>query len=220
MTDDDDLLAAELALGLLDPVEAEAVRARQAADAAFAARVAWWEHQFADLARSVSIADDRLWGRIVAALPANDNPAALKRWRAAAVAMMLVATALGTALVMRPVPAPAPPTMPVMVAALEGEGGDSAMAIYTAVDGKLMLAPKTMQVGAGDAELWIIGADQTPHSLGVVDARAQSARRLDAAHAAMIRAGATFAITREQRGGSPTGKPAGPVIAAGTIVSS
>jgi len=219
MTDDDDLLAAELALGLLEGEQAEAARARAAGDDGFAQRVLWWESQFADLARPASIPDDRLWKRIVARLPANDNSAALRHWRAAAVAMMLLAAGLGTALVMRPDPSPRPQSLPVLVASLEGEGGNAALAVYTAADGKLVITPKGMNVGAGDAELWVIGAKQVPVSLGVIDASAQTTRQLNVTNAAMISAGATFAITREQRGGSPTGKPGGPILASGTIVS-
>jgi anti-sigma-K factor RskA len=218
MTDDDDLLAAELALGLLESDQAEAARARAAGDDGFAQRVSWWESQFADLARPASIPDDRLWQRIVARLPANDNFAALARWRAAAVAMMLLAAGLVTALIMRPDPAPQPQSLPVMVASLEGEGGNAALAVYTA-DGKLVITPKSMNVGSGDAELWVIGATQVPVSLGVINASARTTRQLDAANAAMISAGATFAITRERRGGSPTGKPGGPILASGTIMS-
>lgn len=219
MTDDDDLLAAELALGLLESDQAEAARARAAGDDGFAQRVSWWESQFADLARPASIPDDRLWQRIVARLPANDNVAALARWRAAAVAMMLLAAGLATALIMRPDPAPQPQSLPVLVAALEGEGGNAALAVYTAADGKLVITPKSMNAGSGDAELWVIGTTHVPVSLGIIDASARTTRQLNVTNAAMISAGATFAITRERRGGSPTGKPGGPILASGTIVS-
>ncbi|MGB7655573.1 MAG: hypothetical protein WBL74_08830, partial [Novosphingobium sp.] len=77
MSEEDDLLAAELALGL----EADhAARARMANDAAFAQRVAWWEQQLAGLASDAGQDPPaELWPRIAAALPQNDNAAGVGR---------------------------------------------------------------------------------------------------------------------------------------------
>ncbi|MGQ0652519.1 MAG: anti-sigma factor [Betaproteobacteria bacterium] len=66
-------------------------------------------------------------------------------------------------------------------------------------------------------ELWLIpaegGAPVSLAVLGSLDARFTLAR----AHAARLRAGAALAISVEPAGGSPSGKPTGPVIRAGKV---
>ncbi|MBA3895896.1 MAG: hypothetical protein H0X36_01895, partial [Sphingomonadaceae bacterium] len=54
MNDDDDLLAAEFALGLLGDGDAVAVQERARADAVLSLRIAWWRDQFAPLVREAT----------------------------------------------------------------------------------------------------------------------------------------------------------------------
>jgi anti-sigma-K factor RskA len=68
-----------------------------------------------------------------------------------------------------------------------------------------------------DHQLWIIPVGGTPISLGVIPAEESVKRRLSPALAAQFRAGATVALSREPSGGSPTGQPTGPVVAAGEL---
>ena len=121
MTDEDDILAAEFALGLLDGAEAEAVRARANIDAMMALRIAWWRDQLAPLAGEVATpAPAGVWHKIEAQLPGNDNSMTLiQRWRAAAVAAMSVAAALMLYIGTRPAPVQVVPAAPMM-AALSG----------------------------------------------------------------------------------------------------
>lgn len=222
MTDDDDeILAAEIALGLLDGPEGAAASRRAVADPALATRVDWWREQFAVLVEDGVEPGPSLWPRITAALPGNDNAAALVgRWRAAAVAAMLVAVVLGASLALRPAPpAPlsAPVATPVLLASLTGEPGVLATIAYNAAAGRLTIVPGDLRTGAGDAELWIIPAGGTAHSLGTIDPAKATTTPARADARQFIGTGATFAITREQRGGSPTGQPQGPIVASGII---
>ncbi|MDB5713216.1 MAG: hypothetical protein JWO15_613, partial [Sphingomonadales bacterium] len=74
MTDDDDILAAEFALGLLDAQQSEAVLRRAQADAVLSLRVAWWRDQLVPLVAEVEVTPpEGLWPRIAAQLPVNDN---------------------------------------------------------------------------------------------------------------------------------------------------
>jgi anti-sigma-K factor RskA len=67
-------------------------------------------------------------------------------------------------------------------------------------------------------ELWIIAPKQAPKSLGVIDANAASGeRRLSAGDPAAVR-DATYAVTIEQQGGSPTGRPTSAPVFFGKLV--
>lgn len=223
MNDDDNILAAEIALGLLDGGEAEAARRRVAADPALASRVEWWRDRFEALAEERAEPSASLWPRIDARLPRNDNSAAqVRRWRAGAFAATLVAVVLGSSLALRPGPAPvapsvAPAAAPLLLASLTGEGGVVATAAYDPATARLTLVHGTIDTHQHDPELWIIPAGGTALSLGTIDPAHSTTTPARADARRHIGAGATFAITLEQRGGSPTGKAQGPVIASGII---
>ena len=225
MNEDDDLIAAEWALGLLDGAEADAAAARIAADPAMQARAEWWRGQFAGLAGEGKIIPrETLWARIAATLPINDNSAALvRRWRATAMAMMVLAVGLLSFIVLRPAPAPAPASAAqsahVLLASLVGESELSATIAFDPAQGTLAVAPAALEVGAGDAELWIISADGVASSLGVIDTHTPATHNVAPAHRSLITPGTSFAITREPRGGSPTGQATGPIIASGKIIA-
>ena len=223
MNDDDDILSAEIALGLLEGAEGDAARRRVAADPALATRVDWWRDRFEALADDRVEPSASLWRRIEARLPRNDNSAAqVRRWQAAAFAATLVAVVLGSSLALRPSPAPVAPTpataaTPLLLASLTGEGHVVATVAYDRAAARLTVVPASIDTHEHDAELWIIPAGGIARSLGTINAAhsVTSAARADAR--GMIGAGATFAITLEQRGGSPTGKAQGPIIASGII---
>ncbi len=227
MNEDDDLMAAEWALGLLDGAEAEAATARISADPALQARADWWRGRLAGLAEEGKIVPrEALWARISAALPINDNTARLaQRWRAAALAMMVLTVGLMSFIVLRPVPGsgPAPAdaaqSAHVLLASLVSDQALSATIAFDPAQGTLAVAPAALEVGAGDAELWIIAADGTANSLGVIDTHTAATHNVAPAHRSLIAPGTSFAITREPRGGSPTGQATGPIIASGKIIA-
>jgi anti-sigma-K factor RskA len=222
VTDEDDILAAEFALGLLDAAEAQAVQDRARTDATLSLRIAWWRDQLAPLASEVETPPPAgVWQRIDARLPGNDNSATLmQRWRAAAVAAMSVAAALVLYIGVRPMPEAVvvPPIPAPMIAALSGEKGAVVAVSYNATSGKLVTAPTVLDPGKGDAELWIIPEGGKPVSLGVVDAKNPQDHNVPEAKRAMMQPGATFAITQEVKNGSPDGNPHGPIVAAGKII--
>lgn len=225
MTDEDDILSAEIALGLLDGAEHDAARRRLAAEPALAQRVDWWRDRFEPLSGTDPIEPSaQLWARIDAKLPRNDNAASqVRRWRAAAVAAMLVAVMMGGVMVLRPVPtlvAPPPATpaaTPLLLASLSGDKGVLATIAYNPALDRLTIAPGSIDTSARDAELWIIPAGGTAHSLGTIDPAKPTTTPPRADVRRLIGLGATLAITMEQRGGSPTGKATGSVVASGII---
>ena len=218
---DDDLLAAEFALGLLDNDEAEAVRARAMRDAALTLRIAWWRDQLAPLAgEAEKVAPDRLWARIEAAIPGNDNVDHARMWKWATGGLGLVAAALLVFVTTRsPVPTPiiARPAAP-MIAALSGEKGSIIAISYDSNLGKLTIAPTTLDPGKGDAELWVIPVGGKPVSLGVIDAKTAREHNIPVARRTYLQPGATFAITQEAKNGSSDGSPHGPIVASGKII--
>ena len=222
MSDEDEILAAEYALGLLSPAEAAAVEVRFPTDAALSLRVAWWRDQLSPLADEAAVpAPAHLWDGIAARLGVNDNPRDRARpWKWATGGMGAIAAALLAVIVLHPLPTPIAPPVPAapMVASLSGEGAAVTIA-YDAGTGKMLVTPVSLDPGKGDAELWVIPVGQTaPISMGVIDARAAGSRPVDARRAALLAPGATFAISQEAKGGSSTGQPQGPIVASGKII--
>ena len=228
--EDDDVLASELALGLLDGPERKAATLRLRSDVALAERVDWWRERFEPLsvADSVEPSED-LWHRIETMLPSNDNAAITdaRRWRAAALAATVVAGVLGAVLMLRPAPMPPAPVpaatstpVPVLLASIAGDGGVVATIAYNQTAGDLTIAPGKLDAGARDAELWIIPADGTPRSLGTIDPARAATTAARASVRELIKGGAIFAISLEPHGGSPTGLPTGPIIGTGKISGS
>jgi anti-sigma-K factor RskA len=223
MNDEDDILAAEFALGLLDPVEAEAVQRRARNDAVLSLRIAWWRDQLAPLAREAEVPPPAgIWARIETRLGANDNPRnAARPWQWATAGMGAVAAALLAVVMLRPAPLQvAPGGPPPLVASITGDKGTAVSVSVDDAHGTMRVTPLLLNAGAGDAELWVIPVGETvPVSMGVVDARGVSVRDIGA-RTQLLAPGATFAISLEAKGGSPTGKAQGPIVATGKIFRS
>ena len=130
MTEDDDILAAEHALGLADAQD------RVDSDPAFAAAVETWRARLDPLHGPERAPPPELWDRIARRLPANDSG---RHWRFATFAASAAAAVLLGVLVMRPgmetpraTPAPqvavAPPAR-LMVASLAPTEGSGSVSI-------------------------------------------------------------------------------------------
>ncbi|MBS0504634.1 MAG: anti-sigma factor [Proteobacteria bacterium] len=218
LNDDDEILAAEHALGLAD------AGARAGSDAEFAAAVETWRERLSLWLGGDCAAPPELWGRIERALPANDDPA--RPWRFATVAASAVAAALLSVVVLRPggeSPAPAPQVAAaqpayMMVASLTPKDGAGVVTVsYDARDGRMLVTPVGMDAGGKTPELWVIPADGKPRSLGVIPDKAAAMMLLAEERQAMMAGGVTLAVSLEPEGGSPTGQPTGPVVMTGTM---
>jgi anti-sigma-K factor RskA len=120
----------------------------------------------------------------------------------------------------RGAPAPAPPSAQY-VAVLQKDGGSPAFILT--VDG----ATKNFtvrKVGAQPEpgksyELWIVSDKlQRPRSLGVIGGSEFTARPVLAAYAPEVVNQATYAVTVEAEGGSPTGVATGPIVFTGKLI--
>jgi len=238
-----DMVAAELALGLLEGDERAVAIRRMLAEPGFARAVDGWRTHLAqlfDLWPAVEAPD--LFARIERSLDRSPSapvatlvtppPAKGRVWPVLAGLSSIAAAGLLVVLFTRPVPVPMPvppsprqtaPVIaalaPTLVAAIDPEaaGAATVTAVYDAQAGALRLTEAKLVGADNSAELWVIPRDGTPHSLGLLRARGGTALTLSRANRARIAAGAVLAVTLEPIGGSPTGLPTGPVVAKGAL---
>ncbi|WP_337847360.1 anti-sigma factor [Sphingomonas sp.] len=233
--EDRDLLAAELALGVLEGDARAAAMRRTLADPGFAEAVEAWRERLAGIALDApdAVPPAQMWDRIDAAI-AQTAPAApgdlvsrrqLRWWQAGTAATGMVAAALAlVVLTPRPEPSIIPPApipvaaQPAIVAQLRGEGeGPLVAARYDPQTAQLRLVAQDMDASESVPELWIIPADGIPRSLGVIAAAGDTQLQVAEGHRAMLHDGATLAITMEPRATAPHDAPTGPRVAAGKI---
>jgi anti-sigma-K factor RskA len=134
-------------------------------------------------------------------------------WRPAAIAAGLAAVVLGGGLLREQA---RPPTQPVYVAVLQTGEGRAQAVVNAYADGTVTLVPiETIGVPQGRIlEVWTLQSrEQGPVSIGRMD-QARTLK-LDLKQLRRPDAGHLFEITVEPPGGSPTGRPTGPVLSKG-----
>ena len=145
--------------------------------------------------------------------------AKLARWRVAAVAASLVAAVVFVGALARE--ATRQPTPHEFVAVLQKSADAPAFAVSVNIDTReFTVRPVSAPAPTGKAyELWIIDAKLgAPRSLGVIDsAQITRADKLRAYDPAVV-ADATYAVTVEQPGGSPTGAPTSAPVFFGKLI--
>lgn len=229
MTTDDDIdaLAGEYVLGTLDPAERSVVAARRQREPALDAAIRDWEQRLAPLdAETREIAPPvGLWTRIERRLDAPVADRAMpseigqlkrqvQRWRRAAIAASAIAAALVVTVGVREQLYRAQPTNFVGVF----QQGDIEPVFYLTINlqtRELTLRPVRAERQPGKTyQLWI-ASDQigpAPQSLGLVNADlAPTHKSLTGFDPALLRQ-ATFGVSLEPEGGSPTGRPTSPAL--------
>lgn len=218
--DDPDIMAAELAIGLLDGEDRAIALRRVLSEPDFARRVDAWRERLSPFDAAMPEVDtpDRVWRAIDRRL--NGERGALVRWRAATAATTALAAALMAALLLRApanVPAtPAAPPAPQFIAQLGAPEVTAMLAVYQDRSGNLIVRPAVVNASKRDVELWIIPKDGKPVSLGLI-ARDRPSRVALGDKRSLFKLGAILAVSLEPIGGSPTGQPTGPVVATGAI---
>ena len=235
--DDQDLLAAEYVLGVLESSEREDVVRRADRDDALGAAIIAWENRLAPLAVLVApvAPPTALWPRVEAscglvaaplsraplsrpARPSEPSTArgflnALGFWRGmTALGFGLAAAIAVVAAVNRPVPlAPTPPVeIPLASAVLSPPKGAPALVAEATSGRSLVLRPlERLAVATGkDYELWALpDGTAVPKPLGVITTAGQTVTVPASLHGPM-----QLLVSLEQKGGSPTGLPQGPVL--------
>ena len=231
---DDNILAAEYVLGLLSPEKRANAERRATSRTAFARIVESWRAHFAEFdetAEEITPASD-LWRRIEqgVATPApftgTSESAMLQRFWNSLGALRIAAVGSTLATIAFAVLAAASlqhaqdvaSRKPVYVAILVNDATKEAGALVNAfADGRVEMIPLTdINVPEGRAlEIWTLWDRAVgPRSVGLID-RAR-ATRLNLDKLPATSSDQLFEITLEPAGGSPIGRPTGPILYKGT----
>ncbi|MEP7031117.1 MAG: anti-sigma factor [Pseudolabrys sp.] len=217
---DDDLLAAELVLGVLAGTDRAAALRLKERDSHFARVVTEWEQRLAPWAGEIAevTPPPQVWERIAATLPA-DKPKAeglwesLAFWRIFALAGTVAAACLAVVIYAGSIN-----QQPPLVASIDGGGHRHFVA--TIDGGRIAVQPAAYTADATrEPELWLIPADGKPRPLGMLRADRAVSIALPRDLAALTVSNAVLAVSLEPPGGSTTGAPTGPVIATGKLTS-
>jgi anti-sigma-K factor RskA len=216
-THDDDLLAAEYALGVLAGTERAAAEQRVAREPAFAGLVTDWEQRLAPWAAEIAevAPPPQLWDRIAGALPAAGGLwQSIAFWRGLSFAAGALAAACLAALIyLGPFTRQQP-----LVAAIEGGGHRHFVATIDTRRGTVAVVPAAFSADATRVpELWLVPPDGKPRAVGLLRADQTVTLTLPPELAALAKDDAVLAVSLEPPGGSTTGLPTGPVIATGRL---
>lgn len=222
--EDIDMLAAEYVLGTLPAGERASVAARRARDAGLDTAISAWQRRLAPLDAAVEpvAPPSDLFTRIEARLPAMTAmpprpadivqlEARVRRWRRVGIGASALAASLALAIGLREtVLAPRPQTF---VAVFQKD--DALPSFLLSIDlgsRQLTIRPVAAEPQEGKIyQLWIASEQlgPAPRSLGLLeDAKAPTRKSLTDFDAALLRR-ATFGVSIEPPGGSPTGRPSG-----------
>ena len=230
-SDEIDVLAGEYVLGTLDAAERAAAHVQRRRNPALDAAIVAWEGRLAPLTDWVPpvAVSKGLLAKIEAKLPLPDHPAQIvalerraRRWRGVAIATSTLAACLLLAIGGHELSRPHVPTTYVAVF----QKDDASPAFLLTVDlatRVLSVRPVAAEPPAGKSyQLWIASekSGAAPRSLGLIEVKQASTQRALAEYDRASVERATFGISLEPAGGSPTGRPTGPAFHAKLIKAS
>ncbi len=229
-------LAAEHALGVLDPRERAEAETRMAREPAFAAEVEAWRDRLAPMLDAIEPVEppQRVWVRVETMLPANDNSGLagkLRFWRNSAMggfalaAASLVAVAVQVnqppVVIDRTAPAAAPgQLLNASLTATSGRAQPLFVAAYDPDRKALIVTSLLPEASDRDRvhELWLIAGQDKPKSLGLVERGKAKIIPLPTDILGKVAEGAALAVSEEPPGGSPSPDgPTGDVIGVGKL---
>jgi anti-sigma-K factor RskA len=226
----DDMFAAEYVLGVLPADERQIASRRIDSETDFARLVDGWEVHLSPLASaypeieppaSVKPAIDR---RLFSSTAATSAEARAGLWSSLAFWRGLAAAAVAALAIYIAIPYVNPPVAQPqarLVASLAAEGSDvKYLAVYDAAHHEVGLSHVSGERASGkDFELWMIEGKNPPVSMGVIPVGSTAHIVVSPAAQQKLAQGAVLAVSLEPAGGSPTGQPTGPVVAAGDLKS-
>lgn len=223
--EDIDMLAAEYVLGTLDLAERRAVAARRLREPALDQAIHDWEQRLAPLNEGVpEIAPpEEVWGRIETALQTEDPVALLRRsasrWKRMALVSSALAASLALTIGLREFTRE--PATPKFVAVLQKDTASPAFIVSVDIKARLLtVRPVSAERPAGKSyELWLVNARyEAPRSLGLIQTTEFTRSEILESFPVDVVESSTLAVSLEPEGGSPTGKPTGPVLFVGKLV--
>jgi len=219
-TPDPDMTAAELALGLLEGEERAAALRRVLADPAFAREVEDWRQRLAGMFDDYPevTAPESVAERLAAPEPqATVRTPSRFRWPVAAIGGAIAAM-LALFVVLQPAPRVDGPPHHMMVASLMMNDKSGAVpAMVDMTTGEMRIGETGMAPQGKTAQLWMIGGDGIPKSMGMLASTGPSRMMVPMEKRRHLRTGMMLAVSIEPLGGSPTGLPTGPVVASGKL---
>jgi anti-sigma-K factor RskA len=233
LPDDLEALAGEYALGTLEGADLRRAQQLEAGDVRFREAVIAWRLRLAPLDETVVplTPTPGLWARIEAGLGANRPKTApaessrfamlwdsLNFWRPIGLAGGMAGLVLAAVLA---ITVARGPLTPVYVAVLNTSEGRAAAVVNVYSNGQVTLIPlEDISVPQGRIiEVWTLQSrEQGPVSIGRID-RARTLK-LDLKNLGKPEVNHLFELTLEPPGGSPTGKPTGPILMKGLAARS
>jgi anti-sigma-K factor RskA len=212
-------LAADYAIGLMPTTARRRFENLLIDDPNLRAEVAQWQESLVGLTTSLEPqpVPERVWHQIVARIEPQRLHVPEKRpfwsWmRIAAVACTLLVAVIVGVIYNR--------DKPDFNATLVAGNQQPALTVQ-AFDRYLKIDPVAVaSVETGRSlELWAIPADGVPVSLGVIPDNGKGRVDLSDSQRRLLGSQTTMAITLEPKGGSPSGKPTGPILYKGQLAS-
>jgi anti-sigma-K factor RskA len=226
---EDDFAAAEYALGTLDASERATLAARRLREPELDEAIQSWEARLAPLAEAgpeiepprdlLPAIEARIRGASRDAPRSGaivDLERSIRRWRAMAIAASLFAGVLAIGIVARETSRRSAPHE--YVAILQKDAASPAFAVTVNLDKQeLTVRPVATRAPPGKSyELWLIDSKLGARSLGVIGDAPRGASL--SAYDPRVVADATYAVTVEPPGGSPTGQPSGAPVFVGKLI--
>jgi anti-sigma-K factor RskA len=222
-TGDRDLLAAEYVLGTLDARASAGVETQLATDSALAEAVAAWTNRLAPLTRLAppEAPPPDLWDRIEARLPATARPAPRRSWfwQGWAIGASLAAAVFAGLAFLPRAEKPAYMTVlvsdraaPAWIAQADRTGGITLAAVRPAFGEPQPTTPdgRVMQLwGLRPGETAPTSLALLPRTPGRITIPAPALRPVN---------NMLIEISLEPEGGSPTGRPTGPILFYGRLI--
>jgi anti-sigma-K factor RskA len=230
--DDIEALAAEYVLGTLGREERLAVARRREGDSQLDASIAAWEHRLGPLAEVVApvAPPAELYGKIRARIGHSAHAVSFKpreqallrrakRWRGAALGMTALAASLAGVVGWQEYQRRQMPTQYVAVL----QAGATTPAFLLTIDTKthmcVITAVSAPKKPNKSYEVWLVNEKlPRPKSLGVFAEGDMGVMPMDPETDHDLFMTATYAVSLEPEGGSPTGAPTGPVLFTGKLV--
>jgi anti-sigma-K factor RskA len=234
MTEDEDIeaLAGEYVLGTLDAAERAGVAARRQREPVLDAAIEAWTRRLAPLDEAAPPVEPPagLFARIEDAISAASPAAAasgeiidltrrLRRWRASAFAGGAIAAGLALVILTQNLLRKTEPSS--FVAVLQKDAASPAFLVEVDLASRLLTVRPVAAERAPNKsyELWIIHAKLgAPKSLGVVADQGFTVRPALVGFDSAVIEDATYAVTLEPQGGSPTGAPTSAPLWTGKLV--
>lgn len=222
---DEEALAAELVLGLLDGDEKARALRLQLSDAKFAQAVDDWNARIDPLFQEIKEVEPvaSVWDGIASRLDGGSSSSGavvqLKRWRMGAIVSGALAACLALALIVGPgTLAPISEPQSVAVAQLTGNIEGLVLAVsYNPETAEMRVDVDGMPETDTAPEIWVVGQDGVFRSLGQIGRDGVSQMTVPSNHREFINSAATLQLTMEPPSETPHAKPTGEPVAMGKI---